>query len=711
MAGSARSSRRSKSSGGGGSGGGGFSSLRILVGWAALLTGFGLIVLHIYIVNLPEHGRDPHSAEGRANAFPASAAGRRMVPIDVGGGSVPAPSGNGAERPSGRDQEVSSGARNVPVLRGKSQPQPQRPPPSQELQGSAKRMHHVGKTEELLEWEASDENNAPFPGPRPGDTEERSQMPEILPGADSEHMHGLLGRSDSGEESIPPTPLPPGGLTNDDRRDAHRGFCFNSRVSDSLSLDRHQSEVRSNACQKLHSSYKTMDLPTASVVIVFHNEAFSILVRSIHTVLNHAPPHLLKEVIVVDDASVPVEDRFYEKHWKRLQEELRDHLMKLPKVLLVRVKERRGLMVARMEGIWRASAEVTVFLDSHIEATPGYLEPMLARIKETDGKSVVVPSIDTIGAEDFHYRQGGGLTVLGFSWTLGQMPTSGDNGPDGTRAARSPVMAGGLLASDRKWFLKLGGYDLDMRLYGGEEMEIGFRTWMCGGAIEYVPCSHIGHVFRTPAYWQGQVYKVPGEEISRNKLRTAKVWMDDYSKLVEYATAPLPESLPIGDLSGRQELRSKLQCKDFNWYIQEVVPNMFAPKLSSDAKGGCLRNKVRDACVDTLGGSGKGQELATYPCHFQHGTQALVLDSDGLVRLPQTGYRECMAVSGDKVVQTKCSSNPSKLWTWEESTGLFKLRNSDNCLTFVDKQHPKSPFSVGVQACSEDTQEQIWTWC
>ena len=39
-------------------------------------------------------------------------------------------------------------------------------------------------------------------------------------------------------------------------------------------------------------------------------------------------------------------------------------------------------MLARMEGAWRAVADMLVFLDSHIEATPGWLEPLLARIVE-----------------------------------------------------------------------------------------------------------------------------------------------------------------------------------------------------------------------------------------------------------------------------------------------------------------------------------------
>lgn len=44
-------------------------------------------------------------------------------------------------------------------------------------------------------------------------------------------------------------------------------------------------------------------LPSASVIIIFYNEPWSVLLRTVHSVLKGSPPHLLKEIILVDDHS------------------------------------------------------------------------------------------------------------------------------------------------------------------------------------------------------------------------------------------------------------------------------------------------------------------------------------------------------------------------------------------------------------------------
>ena len=51
---------------------------------------------------------------------------------------------------------------------------------------------------------------------------------------------------------------------------------------------------------------------------------------------------------------------------------------------------------------------------------------------------------------------------------------------------------------------------------------------MCGGGIEIVPCSRVGHIFRS-----GRPYSSPGgDTMGHNVIRVAEVWLDDYKEFV-----------------------------------------------------------------------------------------------------------------------------------------------------------------------------------
>lgn len=59
-----------------------------------------------------------------------------------------------------------------------------------------------------------------------------------------------------------------------------------------------------------------------------------------------------------------------------------------------------------------------MFLDSHCEASNGWLEPLLARLKE-NRKLAVVPDIEVIAWKDFTYSSERGSYNRGiFSWEL-----------------------------------------------------------------------------------------------------------------------------------------------------------------------------------------------------------------------------------------------------------------------------------------------------
>lgn len=76
---------------------------------------------------------------------------------------------------------------------------------------------------------------------------------------------------------------------------------FNEFVSDLVSVRRFLPDPREPYCKQ--SNLYLDKLPTTSVIIIFHNEAWSTLLRSIHSVLDRSPPHLIKEIILVDDYS------------------------------------------------------------------------------------------------------------------------------------------------------------------------------------------------------------------------------------------------------------------------------------------------------------------------------------------------------------------------------------------------------------------------
>lgn len=45
------------------------------------------------------------------------------------------------------------------------------------------------------------------------------------------------------------------------------------------------------------------DLPSVSVVLIYINEALSVIKRAIRSIISHTPKHLLREIILVDDYS------------------------------------------------------------------------------------------------------------------------------------------------------------------------------------------------------------------------------------------------------------------------------------------------------------------------------------------------------------------------------------------------------------------------
>ncbi|XP_026036905.1 polypeptide N-acetylgalactosaminyltransferase 10-like [Astatotilapia calliptera] len=112
---------------------------------------------------------------------------------------------------------------------------------------------------------------------------------------DNEAIKRDASRSGNGEQG---KPFP---LTDADRVDqAYRENGFNIYVSDRISLNRSVPDIRHPNCK--HKLYAEK-LPNTTIIIPFHNEGWSSLLRTVHSVLNRSPPQLIAEIILVDDFS------------------------------------------------------------------------------------------------------------------------------------------------------------------------------------------------------------------------------------------------------------------------------------------------------------------------------------------------------------------------------------------------------------------------
>ena len=143
------------------------------------------------------------------------------------------------------------------------------------------------------------------------------------------------------------------------KRPADSEYNFNVTKSDRTPVDRAIIDSRPPLCQQ--TKYDVSKLPTASVVIPFYNEALSMLLRTVHSILGQTPDVLLKEIILVDDCS----------SYSYLEDSLVDYVNILPKVKVIRNAKREGLVRSRLIGADKTTGDVVIFLDAHTDANQG----------------------------------------------------------------------------------------------------------------------------------------------------------------------------------------------------------------------------------------------------------------------------------------------------------------------------------------------------
>ncbi|XP_006870092.1 PREDICTED: polypeptide N-acetylgalactosaminyltransferase 6 [Chrysochloris asiatica] len=488
-----------------------------------------------------------------------------------------------------------------------------------------------------------------------------------------------------------------------EKEEGYKKHCFNAFASDRISLQRVLGpDTRPPECvdQKFR---RCPQLPTTSVIIVFHNEAWSTLLRTVYSVLHTAPAMLLKEIILVDDASTE----------EYLKKQLDQYVTHLQIVRVVRQQERKGLITARLLGASVAQAEVLTFLDAHCECFHGWLEPLLARIAENE-TVVVSPDIVTIDLNTFEFAkpvQRGRVHSRGnFDWSLTfgwetLPPLENQRRKDETYPIKSPTFAGGLFSISKSYFEHIGTYDNQMEIWGGENVEMSFRVWQCGGQLEIIPCSVVGHVFRTKS---PHTFPKGINVIARNQVRLAEVWMDDYKEIFyrrNLQAAKMAKEKSFGDISERMKLKEKLHCRDFSWFLHNIYPEMFVPDLKPISYG-AIKNLGINQCLDVGEKNHGGKPLIMYVCHGLGGNQYFEYTTQRDLR-HNIAKQLCLHANAGTLGLRSChftgkNNQVPKDEEWELTQDhLIRNSGSGTCLTSQNKQ-------PAMASCNPSDPHQHW---
>ncbi|KAM9838637.1 polypeptide N-acetylgalactosaminyltransferase 15-like [Aulostomus maculatus] len=491
------------------------------------------------------------------------------------------------------------------------------------------------------------------------------------------------------------------GLERDLEEAAAQKYGFNEVVSEKISLHRRLPEARHPGCMGEEYSES---LPSATVVICFHDEAWSTLLRTVHSVLDTAPKQHLREVLLVDDLS---------QHG-HLKSELSEYVAHLDGVHLIRSTKRLGIGGCRNLGASRAAGEVLVFMDSHCECQDGWLESLLERVAQ-DRTRVVSPIMDVIHWQTFQYNatqwpvRGVFNWRLDFSWESN--PEVQDEDPDlAVQPVRSPALGGGVLAIDRHFFQSVGGYDPGMLLWGAEQIELSIRVWSCGGSMEVIPCSRVAHLqhHHLPYHFPDQ------EMLDRNKIRIADTWMDAYRKIF-YRRDTLAHFIRQSEspnITEQLRLKRSLGCRNFRWYLTTVYPQLYIPQ---DRQGlsGELYNVGTGSCADYPRKQGlQGGLMSIAPCSGT-GSQHCDLNSGGEVRWGPTGAF-CLDAMGEQVILSLCPNHQPTTnrlqWKFIKLSGQLVHQQSQLCLEAV-KDGGSRPTEAGegglfLRPCTHHPRQQ-----
>lgn len=193
-------------------------------------------------------------------------------------------------------------------------------------------------------------------------------------------------------------------------------------------------DIRPDRCAAKLPKYYTGDAKV-SLVIPYLNEKYIHIEGTVGSILAFTPLEHLQEIIFISDGND--DEMAYEDKLVSLAPDL---------IRVIRLKERTGLIYAKMLGAQEALGDVVMFFEPHCIVNRNWLEPLL-HVLEQKPNSLVLPTLDYIPQEDFTSYNRAVPGRYRFEWNFNLIYTN----PDGIHANHdkpyyAPATSGGIFA-------------------------------------------------------------------------------------------------------------------------------------------------------------------------------------------------------------------------------------------------------------------------
>ncbi|XP_035794256.1 putative polypeptide N-acetylgalactosaminyltransferase 9 [Anopheles albimanus] len=394
-----------------------------------------------------------------------------------------------------------------------------------------------------------------------------------------------------------------------------------------------------------------------------------------------------------------------------LKTQLDEYLRPYPKVRIVRAPTRLGLIQARILGAKNTSAPLLTFLDAHVECTTGWLEPLLEQVARND-TTIAVPLIDRIDDQDLHVIVNVSSHLLGaFEWDLNFGWWYRETFPRRAAAQQlpsapfeTPAMAGGLFTITRSFFTRLGWYDEQYGVYGMENTELSIKSWMCGGRIVAVPCSHVAHIRKSTHPYISQEHQ---NVTLVNSVRLAEVWMDEYKRIVfDVNGIPSYSEQLFGSVIDRRVVRESAGCKSFQYYLQRAYPEMPSPVVRGQFRGEVHNAALGNGTCLTVSMSSKGPTME--PCLLNN-SESQFWTHNFYQEL--NSHKRCIDATSsptEPVVIALCHRmRGAQAWSYNVSSLQLKSVAHQTCLS-IGTAMANITRTVTLEPCEEHKLTQQW---